>query len=457
MLFANIVLGGATTAGYLSDVILQFLSVPFLMLGIWLWIDRLSSVARSRAPSPELILGVGMIVVALAIGLAQFVPLFGAPGWAGISRQIVAAGGPPLDAAWTGSSSVDPAASLAALPAVLPPLALFLLVGLLGGEQRLRLIGWAVFFSLLALALGVVQVSQGPQSPLRFFEFGHRVEAVGFFANRNHFSALLYVTLTLGAAWCVARGEGVLAARVPQQRKLVWLVTTFGLLVLLLGGIALARSRAGILLTVLVAGVIVAISPSILTILTGRRGNFRRVRWIAFAAVAGVLLLVGQIGAERFLHRFDDGIVDQIRLKLNARSLELVGDALPTGTGLASFTAVYPAYERLDDLRPGYVNRAHNDWLEFPLEAGAAGILLMVLFLAWFMLRGFRLWLRPPDGAAPVRLLLPRCASLAVLLLLIHSFVDYPLRTATLFAYFALCCALMTPPPGSARVDGQPV
>lgn len=43
-----------------------------------------------------------------------------------------------------------------------------------------------------SVLLGFLQVAQGPSSPLRLFEFTNLTEAVGFFANRNHFSALLY-------------------------------------------------------------------------------------------------------------------------------------------------------------------------------------------------------------------------------------------------------------------------
>lgn len=453
LLFANIVLGGGTRVGYLADVVLQLISIPFLLAALWMWLDRLHAGGRRPSLTPELALGAGMAVVGLAIALAQLVPLFGPPGWGGLSQRIVAAGGRPLaGVASTGSSSVDPSISLAALPAVLPTLALFLLVGLLGTEQRLRLVGWAVVFSLLPLAMGVIQVSQGPGSPLRFFQFGHSTEAVGFFANRNHFAAQLYVTLMLGIAWFVARGEGVLAPRTPNPRKLQWLAQTLGFLLLILAGIALARSRAGILLTVLAAGAFVAIAPAVAAILRGRRDRARGSRGLVFIAVTALLLLVGQLGADRFLTRFDEGVLDQIRLKLNARTAEMVVDALPFGTGLGTFPQVYSVYDDPDDLRSDYVNRAHDDWLELPLETGLAGIALIGLFLGWYGLRLYRLWLRPAPGEAPGQLILPQCASLAVLLLLLHSVVDYPLRTATLLAYFALCCALMVPARGGNEV-----
>lgn len=194
LLFANIVLGGATSLGYLSDVVLQFLSIPFLLLAVWLWIDRLE-LRRGRAILTfGIVCWAGIVGMGLLIALAQYFAVFGAPGVHGVSVRLLAVGGTAVDVASTGSSSVDPSMSGAALQAVLPALGLFLLVALMDEERRLQFAGWAVVFGFIALFLGILQVMQGPASALRFFEISNRSESVGFFANRNHFAAQLYVT-----------------------------------------------------------------------------------------------------------------------------------------------------------------------------------------------------------------------------------------------------------------------
>ncbi|WP_371347719.1 O-antigen ligase family protein [Ancylobacter sp. IITR112] len=451
LLFANVVLGGATRTGYLADVLLQALSLPFLALAVWLWLDRLT--ARRPAWSFGLVCGAALAATGLVIALAQFLPLFGAPGWEGISARIVAAGGQGLDGvAWTGSSSVDPAASLAALPAVLPPLALFLLVALLDEEGRLRFAGWAVVIGLVALLLGILQVMQGPASGLRFFEISNRSESVGFFANRNHFAAQLYVTFLLAVAWFVGRGDRVLGHRGASTPKVIWLAAAFSLGVLVLAGIALARSRAGILLLLVALAGVVVMAPLILSVLRGRGAAPHRVRSLVLAVLVGVVLLVGQLGADRFLGRFGGGLVDQLRAVLNETTFQAAREALPFGTGLGTFTAVFPVYEGPATLSPQYVNRAHDDWLEFFLETGLPGMVLVACFLAWFGERIYRLWIASGATGGLRLLVLQQCASLAVLLLMLHSLVDYPLRTAAMFAYFAACCALMTPGAAAARL-----
>ena len=45
---------------------------------------------------------------------------------------------------------------------------------------------------IIGVFVGLFQVAGGPESPLRYFEITNPTEAVGFFANRNHFAALLY-------------------------------------------------------------------------------------------------------------------------------------------------------------------------------------------------------------------------------------------------------------------------
>ncbi|GHE79866.1 hypothetical protein GCM10019059_42900 [Camelimonas fluminis] len=315
----------------------------------------------------------------------------------------------------------------------------------------------------MSLALSILQVMQGPSSPLRFFEISNDVEAIGFFANRNHFAALLYTTLIYGIAWLVLRGERLLAKRKETSRKITWFTGLFCFIFVMVGGIALARSRAGIALTIAAFIALAAISPAFMTILRGREQKERRLRRVVLVAAALLLLSIGQIGSDRFLSRFDEGVTDAIRTTLRAVTSQAAADAFPAGAGLATFPSVYAVYEDDRTLSGAtYVNRAHNDWLEFALEAGLPGIALMMLFLAWFGSWFIRIWIGTDRQSPPAQVIVQQTASLAVLLVLIHSLVDYPLRTAAMAACFAVSCALMTRPPRPtgeriSREDWRPV
>jgi len=73
----------------------------------------------------------------------------------------------------------------------LPTFAIFLGVLQLDYAERRLLSLVALAMGFLSVLLGLTQVAQGPSSPLRFFEYTNAQEAVVFFANRNHFAAML--------------------------------------------------------------------------------------------------------------------------------------------------------------------------------------------------------------------------------------------------------------------------
>ena len=86
-------------------------------------------------------------------------------------------------------------------PLLLVPLSVFGAVAQMGFRQRMAVCWLLLGVGAASLALGFLQVAQGPESQLRFYEMTNADEAVGFFANRNHFAAFLNVTLVLSALW----------------------------------------------------------------------------------------------------------------------------------------------------------------------------------------------------------------------------------------------------------------
>jgi O-antigen ligase len=83
------------------------------------------------------------------------------------------------------------------------------------------------------------------------------------------------------------------------------------------------------------------------------------------------------------------------------------------------------------------VIHAHNDYAEVALELGVPGILLMLVFLGWWAAAARAAW--RSGGGSPYA----RAASIASAAILVHSLVDFPLRTAGIGATFAMCLALM--------------
>ncbi len=82
-----------------------------------------------------------------------------------------------------------------------------------------------------------------------------------------------------------------------------------------------------------------------------------------------------------------------------------------------------------------WVNHAHNDYLELLLETGLPGLLLMLAFLGWFVFQTTRVW------RSPFASLFAKAATIAAAAILVHSIVDYPLRTAGIVAISRLASA----------------
>jgi len=68
---------------------------------------------------------------------------------------------------------------------------------------------------------------------------------------------------------------------------------------------------------------------------------------------------------------------------------------------------------------------------------------MMGAFAAWFLSRTIKIWRYAAVGANEFDRSLARAATIAVALIVIHSFLDYPLRTAAMTAILVFACGLM--------------
>ncbi len=359
---------------------------------------------------------------------------------------------------WRGLS-LTPAASWAAAVSLLSPVAVFLGVSQLDAVQRFRLTAVVIALGAAGLLVGFLQVVQGPGSALRFYQFTNPSEAVGFFANRNHFAAALYTMLIFAAVWFAYVARDFLRSGAFNTHAVVWFAAAAALLIATVAGLALARSRAGIFLAFAAALGILAM------ILVGRRSSHRHrgthdgersVRGMLIAALVFAMLFAAQFGLQRVMTRFQTDSLDDLRFALTPVTLQIAWESLPFGTGLGSFPPVYATAEKTADLFTGYANRAHNDWAEFLLEGGVFAAIIMLLFLWWFVRRAAAVWQRRQRGEHDEHLMLERGATLVIALLLAHSFVDYPLRTSAMAAIFAFACALLIAAPEPALPQEKP-
>ncbi|MGH6617880.1 O-antigen ligase family protein, partial [Sphingomonas sp.] len=85
-------------------------------------------------------------------------------------------------------------------------------------------------------------------------------------------------------------------------------------------------------------------------------------------------------------------------------------------------------------------NHAHNDILELIMTGGVPAIILMLGFAAWWLRTTIMIW------RASTRDAFSEAATVITGIIMLHEFVDYPLRTAAIGVIFGLCCGVMARP-----------
>ncbi|WP_339084573.1 O-antigen ligase family protein [Hyphomicrobium sp. ghe19] len=345
--------------------------------------------------------------------------------------------------------TVYPTGTWLSLVALMPPLAVFLGTVSLSGVARRQLSYLLLSVGLLSACLGLVQVAQGPGSPLRFFDYTNPSEAVGFFANRNHFAALLYCLTVFASAWLIDAGLNG-RKRLFEPAALLPLIAGFVVILILIAAQLVARSRAGLGLTM--AALLFAWPLANFDL---RRETGLQAGKVLVAAVALSLIFALQFAFLRILERFGADTLDDARWPFARNTFEAARAFMPFGSGMGTFVDVYGMFEPRENVFAAYANHAHNDILELALEAGLPGLFLMAAFGAWILWRCFDLWRRPTAMASATDILWERAALLVVVLLIAHAVVDYALRTTAIAVVFAFSCALLVRPFASVDTNEQ--
>jgi O-antigen ligase len=421
-LFACLILGGSSQ-GIWANMVLQLAGV-----GLIAW-AALGPVEEKLPQSQRQLLMLAILGLGL-VGL-QLIPL-SPTMWQSLGPRAPLADGykvlglaPP----WL-PLSLAPYDSLTAVLTLIPPMAMIAAGIRLGCRPRWLVVA-LIAGAVAGILLGALQVSSPDTltSPWYLYADTNTGVATGFFANANHMAILLVITLPFLAA--ILASTGAKGRNVQRYSAVVALAAGAGLVVAV--GIALNGSLAGygLAVPVLVASAIIVLP-----------GRYRAIRWLA--PVAGILL-IGAVGwlattplSSRSALQANAATSVTSRQEILATSMRATRDFMPLGSGIGTFRRVYALYENHDRLDPTtYVNHAHNDYLELALETGVPGLAVLALFLLWWARAAWRAW-RPgdPDPFA-------RAAAVASAAILLHSVVDFPLRTAAIDACFAVCLVLL--------------
>lgn len=419
LLLVALAFGGGLVGG--GDAVVHAMAVVALGVALsrWRW-DVLGRAQKTLA---------WLLVAALAVGLLQLVPLPAAsfaalPGRGVLASELRAAGVQPASLAM----SLDRWGTLRGLLAVATFGAMWMLCTTLTMEARVRLLKLAVLAALPLALLGFAQASMKRDT----------TGANALFSNRNHFATLMAMLLPLAFA----------AAREARIRRLPggaipWLACA----VVLLLGAAMSFSRTGFLLACLATvGVLLAQSSWRERQVAGGAWT-----WLALAvAAAGI----GMFAFDRLGARFASDPGTDLRWTILSQARPMLQAWMPWGSGLGSFGTVYAAAEPLPSLgtfvAPPY---AHDELLQVAIEAGWPGLLLVAAFVALVLVAVASAFARARPGGD-----WRRAGAIAMVVPLLHSLVDYPLRTFACSLLLALLLSFGLQPSRAdpAGRDGRP-
>ena len=422
VLLISVVFGGASRDNALRLTIVELCALPLLVLALW----RL--ILRGRAGAHRLSLS--LLGFALALPLLQLIPL--PPSiwqtFPGRESLVLALRLADVPSPWA-PLSLTPEATWGNFLALLAPAAVFLACLDLDPPRQRMIAAVIVGATLLSILVGILQLAAGGHERFYPYDVSTFGSAVGFFANRNHLATLILVAIPFSA---------VLGSVGGSRGASPWMKAALPAAFVLVGIAALAvvRSRAGILLAA------PALSAALLAY-GANQGAGRR--WLGLAligaVIASALLAVVLFQLQPLIDRFVADPQSGGRFEFWREIWTGSWAFQPAGSGLGSFETVYRAMERPETMQETYLNRAHNDYLELWLETGWLGPAGVGGFLWWW---GSRLIGRIQHSGSAISL----AAAAGILIVLLHSGFDYPLRTESILCLFAACCGLLEQPQG---------
>src|SRR6266852_4964350 len=252
-------------------------------------------------------------------------------------------------------------------------------------------------FALVSLAVfealyGLIQYLTGGQQIFTYVKKYYLEEATGTYINRNHFAGFLEMILpfavVLALRWAALLSKNTSSGtatlrKIASRTELLSLVLWLFLATLLFVALVLSRSRMGII-SILVS--LVAILA-----LAGTASMPARTR-VAVATLffLGVLGLIVWIGIDPVMSRFETlgqeyNFSGQNRISIWRDTLGLIRHHPLLGTGLGSFSVVYPSVQNV--FLTLLVEHAHCDYLEVASELGLPGAILVFGSIFWVLAR----------------------------------------------------------------------
>lgn len=416
------VFGGGGSPSPMAEIIVQSGFVAAVLGWVW-WAQRAGQTPQA-VPRQLLFFGLALI----AVPAVQMVPLPPALWHALPGRELEMATLALIgeENSWR-PLTISPPRTLAGLLALIPAVGVMWAVSVLDQRDRHFVVLTIAVVALAGTLLGALQLAGGPGA-FQLYEKSHRGWLTAFHANRNAAADVFLIGSLALSAWFASNSmpSAILRRRTPI------LVAAQGVLLVAL---VLTGSRAGIALVLPVLAFQWAIlKPAGLDI----RGR------VLLGGVASVLLLMlalpfilaGNVRLAGVAERFDAS--GDARYPLWADSWTAIQNFGVAGSGIGTFPNAFMPFESFVYLDAASPNRAHNDYLEFFLEAGLLAPVVLAAGAAVMVYLARRSWRMSPRDRAIQLFALGTVAIIAL-----HSVVDYPLRNMAIACIGGIAAGLL--------------
>jgi O-antigen ligase len=276
----------------------------------------------------------------------------------------------------------------------------------------------------------------------------------GTYWNRNHLAGLLEMVLPFTVAWALfarrkAAGEKPPARLRAMLKSLLRGAVPMVSIVVIFGGVVASGSKMGY--TAMLFGLLAMALAAVVTRLSGAA------KWAGLAAIPVIgIIAFAQLGNQDVLLRIEsavateEGMTGEGRLPIWADSLRLLAANPVFGSGLGTYAAAFFSYQTTG--LGNHWTHAHNDYVEFATDLGAAGFLIFGGLMVLVVIRAARL-VAPGRGSGADLVALGSIGALAAMGL--HSVVDFNLQVpanALVLAWILGVAAGITPP---SRASGE--
>jgi O-antigen ligase len=262
----------------------------------------------------------------------------------------------------------------------------------------------------------------------------------GTFINPNHFAGYLQIALAcaFGIAWRELmynkeRADGIRDLADRWEKRAIPLALSILLWAVIAAGVALTRSRGGILAATFATVTLVVLASL-------HRRATRTATPIVLVLVSGLLFVVfttGNAPILRFLGSDPRDIGTDTRTEIWSSSIRAFHRAPLLGTGLGTFRE---AFRRVQPASiEGLVEQAHNDFLQMLVTGGWIGAALVTIAFASMLLILIRAWLRQEHREESAFAL---AGIGAMISLMLHGLVEFNMSIPAIPATLAVIVGL---------------